>query len=64
MPSPQKPSIAGSSVVAAATATITTIAAAWPSMVTKVMPDTASASRATTTVMPANATALPEVAAA
>jgi hypothetical protein len=40
------------------------IAAAWPSIVISEMPDTASASNAITTVAPAKATALPDVAAA
>ena len=64
MRSPQSPSRAGSSVMDASTATTTTIAAAWPSTVIIDSPDTASASSATTTVPPANATALPDVAAA
>ena len=64
MPSPHRPSSAGSNVIDASTARMTTIAAAWPSTVMSETPDTARASSAMTTVHPANATALPEVAAA
>ena len=64
MRSPHSPSSAGSSVIDASTATTTTIAAACPSTVIKDTPETARASNATTTVPPANATALPDVAAA
>ena len=64
MRSPHSPSRAGRSVIEASTATTTTIAAAWPSTVTSESPETNSDSRAMTTVPPANATALPEVAAA
>ena len=64
MLSPQRPRSAGSSVIEASTATTTTMAEAWPSTVISVMPDTASDSSAITTVMPAKATAAPEVAAA
>jgi len=62
--SPSNASSAGSSVIDASTATTTAIADAWPSTVISETPDTASESRAITTVMPANATALPDVAAA
>ena len=64
MRSPQSPSRAGSSVIEASTATTTTMAQAWPSTVISDTPETASASSAMTTVTPANATALPDVAAA
>ena len=64
MPSPHSASRAGNRVIDASTATTTTIAAVWPSTVINERPETASESNAMTTVPPANATALPEVAAA
>ena len=60
--SPTIASAAGSSVMAARTATATTSAAVYPSVVTSGMRTTASDSSATMTVQPANTTAPPEVA--
>jgi hypothetical protein len=57
-------SIAGNNVTAASTATTTAIAAINPIMVTSGMFATASDTRAIVTVLPANTTAPPEVAAA
>jgi len=61
---PRAPSIAGSNVVAAATAVTTAIAAVNPRVVTRGMPAKASEQRAITTVKPANTTAPPAVAVA
>ena len=61
---PSAPSIAGSSVAAAQTATTTAIAAVKPSVVTSGMPAKASEQRAITTVKPAKTTAPPAVAVA
>ncbi len=62
--SPTIPRIAGSSVIAPRTATATTRAEVYPSVVTSGMPTTASDSSATITVEPANTTAPPELAVA
>ena len=59
---PSSESSAGISVMAARTATNTTIADVYPSVVTIGMPDSASESRAMITVKPANSTAPPDVA--
>ncbi len=61
---PSAPSIAGSRVAAAKTATTTAIAAVKPSVVTSGMPAKASEQRAMTTVKPAKTTAPPAVAVA
>ncbi len=61
---PRAPSIAGSSVVAAKTATITAIAAVKPRVLTRGIPAKASEQSAITTVKPAKTTAPPAVAAA
>ncbi len=54
------PSSAGSSVIAASTASSTTSAAVKPSVRTSGMPTTAREASATITVAPANTTAPPE----
>ena len=64
MRGPSAPSIAGSSVAAAQTATTTAIAAVKPSVLTSGMPAKASEQRAITTVKPAKTTAPPAVAVA
>jgi hypothetical protein len=61
---PSAPSIAGSSVVAALTATTTATAAVKPSVETSGMPAKASEQSAITTVKPAKTTAPPAVAVA
>ncbi len=61
---PSAPSIAGSSVAAAKTATTTAIAAVKPSVETSGMPAKASEQRAMITVKPAKTTAPPAVATA
>ncbi len=61
---PSAPSIAGSRVVAAQTATTTAIAAVKPSVATSGMPAKASEQSAITTVKPAKTTAPPAVAVA
>ena len=61
---PANPSSAGSSVMAATTATRTTIAAAVAIMPTNAIPEIHSPSSAIATVIPANTTAWPAVAVA
>ena len=61
---PSAPSIAGSSVAAAKTATTTAIAAVKPSVLTSGIPAKASEQSAITTVKPAKTTAPPAVAVA
>ena len=61
---PSAPSIAGSSVAAAQTATTTAIAAVNPSVLTSGIPAKASEQSAITTVKPAKTTAPPAVAVA
>ena len=61
---PSAPSIAGSRVAAAQTATTTAIAAVKPSVLTSGMPAKASEQSAITTVKPAKTTAPPAVAVA
>ena len=64
MRGPSRLRIAGSSVIAAATAVTTVIAAPRPSLVMKSSPITASAEIEIATVRPANTTARPAVATA